>query len=99
MRPPSVTSSPDSGRPSPTPESRSVTRTPFVFVGNNAYNISVLDIGQRARLDSGQLSLYMVRTHGRLHMFWLMVRAILQRLEAVRDFETRTADKLNQSVS
>jgi len=64
-----------------------VSKTPFVFVGNNGYEISVLALGKRARLDGGQLSLYMVRCRGRLHMFWLMVRALLQRLEAVRDFE------------
>ncbi len=64
-----------------------LTRTPFVFVGNNSYQISALALGQRAQLDAGHLSLYMVRCRGRLKMFWLMVRAILQRLEAVQDFE------------
>jgi diacylglycerol kinase family enzyme len=32
----------------------------------------------------------MVRCKSRLRMFWLMVRAILQRLEAVRDFEAES---------
>jgi diacylglycerol kinase family enzyme len=58
-------------------------------VGNNEYCIDVLRLGQRKRLDGGRLSLYMVRCRGRLRMFWLMVRAILQRLEAVRDFEAQ----------
>ncbi len=62
-------------------------RTPLVFIGNNAYTINVLELGERARLDRGQLSLYMVKATSRLKMFWVMVRAILQRLDAVADFE------------
>lgn len=67
-----------------------ISRTPFVFVGNNEYQITALALGQRAHLDGGRLSIYMVRCKGRLRMFWLMVRAILQRLEAVRDFEAES---------
>lgn len=71
-----------------------VARTPFVFVGNNPYTINLLQLGQRPRLDDGQLSLYMVRSTTRLKMFWLMVRAILQRLDAVRDFEAHTSQEV-----
>lgn len=62
-------------------------RTPLVFIGNNAYTINVLELGERAHLDRGQLSLYMIKATSRLKMFWVMVRAILQRLDAVADFE------------
>lgn len=62
-------------------------RTPLVFVGNNAYTINVLELGERAHLDGGQLSLYMIKATSRLKMFWVTVRAILQRLDAVADFE------------
>jgi diacylglycerol kinase family enzyme len=62
-------------------------KTPLVFIGNNAYTINVLELGGRAHLDRGQLSLYMIKATSRLKMFWVMVRAILQRLDAVRDFE------------
>lgn len=70
-----------------TPERTLASKTPFVFVGNNPYVINVLELGKRERLDCGKLSIYMVRCNGRLKMFWLMVRAILQRLDAVKDFE------------
>ncbi|MBA3541196.1 MAG: NAD(+)/NADH kinase [Deltaproteobacteria bacterium] len=73
------------------PDRSVVAATPMVFIGNNPYTINVLSLGKRERLDSGHLSLYMMRCKGRLQMFWLMVRAILQRLEAVRDFEAETA--------
>ncbi|MBA3452514.1 MAG: NAD(+)/NADH kinase [Deltaproteobacteria bacterium] len=62
-------------------------RTPLVFIGNNAYTINVLELGERAHLDRGQLSLYMIKATSRLKMFWVTVRAILQRLDAVADFE------------
>ena len=77
-----------------TPKGTLVSAAPFVFVGNNEYEVNALNLGKRLRLDRGRLSLYMVRCRGRLHMFWLMVRALLQRLEAVRDFEFQTVGEL-----
>ncbi len=71
-----------------------VSPTPFLFVGNNFYALDALKLGQRAHLNRGLLSLYMVRCTGRLKMFWLMVRALLQRLDAVEDFETRSVTEL-----
>jgi len=68
--------------------------TPFLFIGNNAYTIEALSLGQRARLDAGHLSLYMVRCRSRFRMFWLMVRAILQRLDAVKDFEAENVTEV-----
>ncbi|MDX2090105.1 MAG: diacylglycerol kinase family protein [Kofleriaceae bacterium] len=71
-----------------------VAKTPFVFVGNNSYRVDALRLGARERLDQGELSLYMVRSTSRLKMFWLMVRAILQRLRAVQDFEFHQVGEL-----
>jgi diacylglycerol kinase family enzyme len=70
-----------------TPARALAATTPFVFIGNNEYSTNPLSVGQRARVDAGTLSLYMVRARGRLRMFWLMVRALMQRLDAVDDFE------------
>ena len=39
-------------------------RTPFVFVGNNRYEMEGFRIGERARLDSGELSLYVANRTG-----------------------------------
>ncbi len=76
-------------------EGRSVvSSTPLIFVGNNEYTINVLQLGERAHLDRGQLSLYMMRCKGRLYMFWLMVRAIVGRLDALRDFEAFTTTEV-----
>jgi diacylglycerol kinase family enzyme len=70
-------------------------KTPLVFIGNNAYTINVLELGERAHLDRGELSLYMVRATTRIKMFWLMVRSIVQRLDAVKDFE---AHRIREAV-
>jgi diacylglycerol kinase family enzyme len=69
-------------------------RTPFVFVGNNEYALRLLTLGARPALDRGQLSLYMIRSTTRLKMFWLMVRAFLQRLDLVKDFEAHATSEL-----
>lgn len=64
-----------------------VTRTPFVFVGNNRYSLALGALGERPALDRGQLSLVLVRSTSRLHMLWTMLRAIVQRASAVNDLE------------
>jgi diacylglycerol kinase family enzyme len=54
-------------------------RTPFVFVGNNEYSRDLGDLGSRRRLDRGRLSVYTIRATRRLHMFWVMLRAVFRR--------------------
>ncbi len=76
------------------PERNLIAKTPLIIIGNNEYIINALELGKRARLDAGHLSIYMMRCTGRLGMFSLMVRAILQRLEAVQDFEAETAEEV-----
>ena len=61
-------------------------RTPFVFVGNNEYLMERLNIGGRARLDQGQLSLYVTNRTGRWGLVRLAVRALLGRLREEKDF-------------
>ena len=61
-------------------------RTPFVFVGNNVYELELLMLGQRKRLDAGQLCLYFTPRSGRLAMVRLALRALFNRLRQDRDF-------------
>jgi diacylglycerol kinase family enzyme len=43
-----------------------ITRTPFLFVGNNEYTIEGIHLGTRARLDAGRLHAYLApRLHTR----------------------------------
>jgi diacylglycerol kinase family enzyme len=62
-------------------------RTPFVFVGNNRYDMEGLDIGRRKRLDCGLLSVYLARRIGRFGLLRLALRALFGRLAQERDFE------------
>jgi len=61
-------------------------RTPFVFIGNNKYEMETLNIGSRAHLDSGELSLYMTNRTGRLGLVRLALRALLRGLRQEKDF-------------
>ena len=62
-----------------------VHRTPFVFVGNNAYGMQGLRIGGRARLDKGVLSVCVADNPSRARLLTLAVRAVLGRLQQARD--------------
>jgi YegS/Rv2252/BmrU family lipid kinase len=61
-------------------------RSPLVFIGNNEYEMESLDVGARACLNSGNLSLYMTRDTGRLGLVRLAFRALFGGLREDRDF-------------
>jgi len=61
-------------------------RTPFVFIGNNEYEMESLNVGSRACLDKGELSLYMTNRTGRLGLLRLALRALLGGLRQEKDF-------------
>lgn len=64
-------------------------RTPFVFIGNNVYEMSLFSLGTRKVLDGGQLSLYTSRSNTRFSVVRLAFNLLLGRLEQERDFESR----------
>jgi diacylglycerol kinase family enzyme len=74
--------------------SERVARTPFLFIGNNAYSMDMLRIGARERLDQGALSVYYARGAGRLGVFTLALRSLLGRVAQAGNFETFTAQEL-----
>jgi YegS/Rv2252/BmrU family lipid kinase len=63
-------------------------QTPFVFVGNNRYIMSLMSVRSRTRLDEGILSLYLTSRTGRFGMLRLALRALFGRLEQAKDFES-----------
>jgi len=69
-------------------------RTPFVFVGNNRYDISLLSLGARSRMDGGELGIYLANRSDRFGLLRLMVRALLGRLNQARDFEMLSVQNL-----
>jgi diacylglycerol kinase family enzyme len=62
-------------------------RTPFVFVGNNRYEMNLFALGGRAALDRGELSLYVARNVRRWGIARLALRALLGRLRQDKEFE------------
>lgn len=72
-----------------TPERTVVTKTPFVFFGNNEYSTTLLSLGKREALDKGVLAVHTMRAQSRVKMLWLVVRALFHKPEAINDFETQ----------
>jgi diacylglycerol kinase family enzyme len=64
--------------------------TPFIFVGNNRYDMSLFSLGTRTSLQGGELSVYLTRNGGRMGLLRLALRALLGRLEQDRDFHSFT---------
>ncbi len=68
-----------------------VSRTPLVFIGNNEYEMDGLNVGGRACLDAGQLSLHVTHKAGRGRLVLLALRALFGRLRAAQDFDSMCA--------
>ncbi|MGE5610976.1 MAG: diacylglycerol/lipid kinase family protein [Bacillota bacterium] len=68
--------------------------TPFIFVGNNRYEISPPDFGGRTSLDLGQLSLYIAKSTSRLATLGLLFHAALGRLEQSPQFDSYSLPEL-----
>lgn len=64
-----------------------IVKTPFVFVGNNSYEMDFFKIGRRSKLDDGKLSIYFLHRSGRRGLFLLAIRTIFGRLRQTQDFE------------
>jgi YegS/Rv2252/BmrU family lipid kinase len=71
------------------------TRTPFLFVGNNEYEMETLNVGARQVLDAGVLSLYMTHRTGRLGLVRLALRALFGGLNQEKDFLALTTEELS----
>ncbi|MDT7688504.1 MAG: hypothetical protein QOE46_1263 [Acidobacteriota bacterium] len=71
-----------------------VRKTPFVFIGNNEYQMESLQIGARDCLDAGHLSLYVARRTGRLGLLRLAVSALFGRLRQAHDFDALCAQEI-----
>ncbi|HEY0080037.1 MAG TPA: diacylglycerol kinase family protein [Pyrinomonadaceae bacterium] len=73
---------------------RLVRRTPFVFVGNNEYQMESFQIGARACLDAGHLSLYVTHRTTRLGLLRLALRALFGGLREAKDFDALQAREI-----
>lgn len=67
-------------------------KTPFVFVGNNSYEMDLYKIGRRKSLSEGQLSVYFLHRGGRLGVLQLLFRTMTGTIRQWRDFEQVMTD-------
>ena len=63
-------------------------RTPFIFIGNNEYEMDAFKIGTRKNLDKGKLSVYLLRRTNRTGLLKLALRSIFGLLREAKEFET-----------
>jgi diacylglycerol kinase family enzyme len=69
-------------------------RTPFVFIGNNRYEMEGLNVGARLCLSGGELSLYITNQMSRLGLLRLAFRALFGRLNRDEDLTTLCAPQI-----
>ena len=67
-------------------------KTPFVFVGNNEYQMDMYNIGRRPSLEEGTLSLYYLHRQGRWGLVMLMWKTVSGGLKQWKDFEAVTTE-------
>ena len=68
-------------------------RTPFVFVGNNPYDVDGARFGRRSRIDTGRLCLWVARRDHRLSLLRAIFQMTLKGLQGVRELEVVTASE------
>ncbi|HEY0323366.1 MAG TPA: diacylglycerol kinase family protein [Pyrinomonadaceae bacterium] len=70
-----------------TDEKELARRSPFIFIGNNEYEMENFNIGSRSCIDKGQLSLYIAQRTGRMGLARLAFRALFGGLRNEDDFD------------
>jgi diacylglycerol kinase family enzyme len=73
---------------------QSAWRTPFVFVGNNEYEVDGIRLGSRARLDGARLFAYLTPRVRTRELPMLLARALLGRVRESGAFEIVSAAEL-----
>lgn len=63
-------------------------RTPCIFVGNNPYQVDLTAFGSRARLDTGELDIRVIRQQSRLGVLLLPFKIALGWVHPERDVQT-----------
>ncbi|HUS00030.1 MAG TPA: diacylglycerol kinase family protein [Pyrinomonadaceae bacterium] len=69
-------------------------KVPFVFVGNNEYEMELYNIGRRTSLQDGKLSVYFLHRGGRMGVVLLVLRTIFGALRQWKDFEEVNTEEI-----
>ncbi len=69
-------------------------RTPFVFVGNNRYEIGPSGVGERASITDGELCIYVARASSRWRLLRMAVSAVVGGAAKVPDLDEHCCDEV-----
>jgi diacylglycerol kinase family enzyme len=70
-------------------------KTPFIFIGNNKYEMNGLHIGERRRLDAGELCLFAANRASRVELVRLAFRALFGLLREASDFDVLSTKQVS----
>jgi diacylglycerol kinase family enzyme len=70
------------------------TKTPFVFIGNNEYEMNLFQMGSRNSLSSGKLSIYTPTYSKRLSLIKFFFSMLINKLEQQKDFVVTQTDSI-----
>jgi diacylglycerol kinase family enzyme len=70
-----------------------VRKTPFIFIGNNEYDMTGFHIGLRTRLNAGKLSLYLTHRTGWLGLLRLATEKLFVGLKQAKNFEAYSVEE------
>lgn len=73
--------------------------TPFVFVGNNEYQLSGLELGGRKKLDVGRLHVCLAPGMSRRRVVGMIIVAIFGDVSRLEGFESLTACEVTLDAS
>jgi len=71
-----------------------VERTPFVFIGNNVYEMNLYHIGARKKMDEGNLFVYALTEGSRRRLLRFMAKTLTGRAKQGEDFRGGTIDSI-----
>lgn len=74
-------------------------RTPFLFVGNNRYDIDSVGFARREDIDSAELTVFIARTVSRLRLLKLVGLAFIGRAARAPEFDVRYVSSLTVKTS
>ncbi len=82
-----------------TPTDRRRLITPFIFIGNNHYQISKLRLRRRPRLDGGELCVFTIRQSSRIGLLKIAVFVLLGRARSAAAFEEQRTSECTINLS
>lgn len=62
-------------------------RTPFVFIGNNRYEVGAGALADRSTIVDGELCLYVARASSRARLVWMALKAVVRGGSSVADLD------------